>query len=306
MKRPTQPADALAVLAGTPGARYLAGGTNLVDLMKLGIETPGLLVRCHRSPVRRHRRRPGRRATCGRRRAQQRPGREPGSPAPLPGARAGRAGGGIDPASQHGHRRRQPVAEDPLFVLSGRHQALQQAGARVGCPAREGEHHNLAILGRVAALHRHPPVGHGGGPRCARRSRARYRTCRTATGPARPVLPPCPATTPSWRRPSSWRADHRGRAAGVATGGEVTVPQGPERASYAFAIGSVAAALDVADGVVRDVRIALGAVAPLPWRAHRAEQAMRGGPATEQAFRDAADASSLRLNRCATTATRCR
>src|SRR2546426_8614553 len=41
---PTQPADALAVLAGTPGARYLGGGTNLVDLMKLGVETPGLLV----------------------------------------------------------------------------------------------------------------------------------------------------------------------------------------------------------------------------------------------------------------------
>jgi xanthine dehydrogenase YagS FAD-binding subunit len=41
---------------------------------------------------------------------------------------------------------------------------------------------------------------------------------------------------------------------------------------------------------VRDVRIALGAVAPFPWRAHRAEQALLGRPATEQAFRDAADA----------------
>jgi xanthine dehydrogenase YagS FAD-binding subunit len=63
-----------------------------------------------------------------------------------------------------------------------------------------------------------------------------------------------------------------------------------ERASYAFAIGSVAAALGVADGVVRDVRLALGAVAPVPWRAHRAEQELRGRAATEQAFRDAADA----------------
>jgi xanthine dehydrogenase YagS FAD-binding subunit len=62
-----------------------------------------------------------------------------------------------------------------------------------------------------------------------------------------------------------------------------------ERASFSFAIGSVAAALDVADGVVRDVRIALGAVAHRPWRAYRAEAALRGSPATEAVFREAAD-----------------
>jgi xanthine dehydrogenase YagS FAD-binding subunit len=53
-----------------------------------------------------------------------------------------------------------------------------------------------------------------------------------------------------------------------------------DRASYAFALVSVAAALDVADGVVRDVRLALGAVAPVPWRARAAESALRGQPAT--------------------------
>ena len=52
----------------------------------------------------------------------------------------------------------------------------------------------------------------------------------------------------------------------------------------------MAAALEVADGVVRDVRIALGAVAPVPWRAYRAEQALQGRPATEQAFGEAAEA----------------
>ena len=40
-----------------------------------------------------------------------------------------------------------------------------------------------------------------------------------------------------------------------------------DRASYAFGVASVAAALDVADGVVQDARLALGAVAPVPWRA---------------------------------------
>ena len=63
-----------------------------------------------------------------------------------------------------------------------------------------------------------------------------------------------------------------------------------DRSSYAFALVSVAAALEVEDGVVGDVRIALGGVAHKPWRAWKAESALRGGPATEEAFRDAMDA----------------
>src|SRR6266481_335275 len=63
-----------------------------------------------------------------------------------------------------------------------------------------------------------------------------------------------------------------------------------DRASYAFALVSVAAALDVADGVVRDVRIALGGVAPRPWRATKAEAVLRGAPATGEVFGRAAEA----------------
>jgi xanthine dehydrogenase YagS FAD-binding subunit len=62
-----------------------------------------------------------------------------------------------------------------------------------------------------------------------------------------------------------------------------------ERASYAFALVSVAAALDVEDGVVRDVRIALGGVAHKPWRAIKAEEALRSEPAGEANFRAAAE-----------------
>jgi xanthine dehydrogenase YagS FAD-binding subunit len=74
-----------------------------------------------------------------------------------------------------------------------------------------------------------------------------------------------------------------------------------DRASYAFALVSVAAALDVADGTVRDVRLALGGVAPKPWRAWKAEEALRGQPATEATFITAAeaelaDAAGLRDN----------
>jgi xanthine dehydrogenase YagS FAD-binding subunit len=63
-----------------------------------------------------------------------------------------------------------------------------------------------------------------------------------------------------------------------------------DRASYAFALISVAAALEVEDGVVKEVRIALGGVAHKPWRAKAAEAALKGGPATETAFRAAAAA----------------
>ncbi len=49
-----------------------------------------------------------------------------------------------------------------------------------------------------------------------------------------------------------------------------------DRASYAFALVSVAAALDLRDGVVRNTRIALGGVAPKPWRAVASENALLG------------------------------
>jgi xanthine dehydrogenase YagS FAD-binding subunit len=75
-----------------------------------------------------------------------------------------------------------------------------------------------------------------------------------------------------------------------------------DRSSYAFALVSVAAALELApDGTVQDVRLALGGVAPKPWRAVTAEAALRGRPATQDSFRAAAraelaDAQPLRDN----------
>ena len=63
-----------------------------------------------------------------------------------------------------------------------------------------------------------------------------------------------------------------------------------DRASYAFALVSVAAVLAVEGGTVRAVRLALGGVAHKPWRATAAEHALTGGPATEEAFRAAAEA----------------
>ncbi|MFJ6728460.1 FAD binding domain-containing protein [Streptomyces sp. NPDC091281] len=63
-----------------------------------------------------------------------------------------------------------------------------------------------------------------------------------------------------------------------------------DRASYAFALVSVAAALAVEDGRVTEARLALGGVGTRPWRAAAAERVLVGGPATEEAFRRAAEA----------------
>jgi len=62
-----------------------------------------------------------------------------------------------------------------------------------------------------------------------------------------------------------------------------------DRASYAFALVSVAAALDLDGGKIRAARIALGGVAPKPWRATLAEQALIGQQATLFTFQGAAE-----------------
>ena len=63
-----------------------------------------------------------------------------------------------------------------------------------------------------------------------------------------------------------------------------------DRASYAFALVSVAAALDISGGTINDVRIAMGGVAPKPWRAFKAEKKLIGKALTDENFRAAADA----------------
>lgn len=63
-----------------------------------------------------------------------------------------------------------------------------------------------------------------------------------------------------------------------------------DRASYAFALVSVAVALELDGERVGSVRLALGGVAHKPWRAEHAEARLLGGPATRAAFREAAEA----------------
>jgi xanthine dehydrogenase YagS FAD-binding subunit len=64
-----------------------------------------------------------------------------------------------------------------------------------------------------------------------------------------------------------------------------------DRASYAFALASAAVAVDVANGRIRDARVALGGVGTKPWRSRPAERALAGKPATAATFRAAANAA---------------
>ncbi len=65
-----------------------------------------------------------------------------------------------------------------------------------------------------------------------------------------------------------------------------------DRASYQFALVSAAVALELDRGTIRTARVALGGVAPVPWRAHDAEAALVGSPATAGSYERAADAAT--------------
>ena len=64
-----------------------------------------------------------------------------------------------------------------------------------------------------------------------------------------------------------------------------------DRASYAFALVAVAAALELDGDTIRQARVVLGGVAHKPWRSQEAEAALAGKPATEESFRRAAEAA---------------
>jgi xanthine dehydrogenase YagS FAD-binding subunit len=64
-----------------------------------------------------------------------------------------------------------------------------------------------------------------------------------------------------------------------------------DRASYAFALVAVAAALDINSGRIRQARVVMGSVAHKPWRSREAEAALSGKQASEENFRSAAEAA---------------
>jgi len=71
-----------------------------------------------------------------------------------------------------------------------------------------------------------------------------------------------------------------------------------DRESYEFAVASAAVALDLVDGLVRTSRIALGGVATVPWRAGRAEDTLSGKPINQSTARAAAEAAFATAHPC--------
>jgi xanthine dehydrogenase YagS FAD-binding subunit len=159
-----------------------------------------------------------------------------------------------------------------------------------GCPARQGEHRNLAIIGHSE----HCVATH---PSDMAVALAAFDAIVHVVGPAGEREIPLvdfhrlPGDTP--QHDTMLARDELIVAVAVpalAFAGNSRYRKVRECASFSFALVSVAVALDVAGGVVRDVRIAFGGLAHKPWRAYAAEEALRGSAADEQSFGKAADA----------------
>ncbi|MFE4667194.1 FAD binding domain-containing protein [Streptomyces sp. NPDC056716] len=281
---------ALALLGADPGARYLGGGTHLIDLMKSGVERPTRLVDVSGLSLDRVERsadgslRIG--ATVTNSDLAAHPDVRRDHPALAQAVLAGASGQLRNMATVGGNllqRTRCPYFTDPTGPCNKR-------APGSGCPAVRGEHRNHAVLGASA----HCVAVHPSDMAVALIAFDALISYETADGTGE--LPLAGLYLPVADTPHRETALPPGA---LITG--VTLPPAPiaaharyrkvrERASYAFAIGSVAAALDVTDGVVRDVRLAFGAVASRPWRARTAERMLTGGPATPTAFARAAEA----------------
>jgi xanthine dehydrogenase YagS FAD-binding subunit len=280
---------AVATLSAVPNAAFLAGGTNLVDLMKLGIETPDMLVDVRRLT------------------SERIEDLEDG------GLRIGAAVPNSVLAADTKVRTRYPALSQALLAgASGQLRNLATTGGNLlqrtrcvyfydtttpcnkrepgsGCSAIEGFNKNHAVLGASE----HCVATHPSDMAVAMTALEAFVNAWGPEGERRiPIedLHRLPGDEPE----RDTTLEHGELITSIdlpplAFSSHSKYRKVRERASYAFALVSVAAALDVQDGVVRDVRIALGGVAHMPWRATKTEEALRGEPASEENFRAAAD-----------------
>jgi xanthine dehydrogenase YagS FAD-binding subunit len=282
--------QAALAAAAAPGARFLGGGTNLVDLMRLGVETPELLVDVTRLPFGEiHDTAEG-------------------------GLRIGAGVRNSDLAADHRVRQRYPALARALLAgASGQLRnrattagnllqrtrcayfqdvttACNKRDPGSGCSARAGDHRNLAIVGwsehcvathpsdMAVALVVFDAVVHV-------RSREGGRVIPLED------LHRLPGDEP-------WR-DTVLEPGELIVAVELPKPRSftrstyrkvRERSSFEFALVSVAVALAIEVGEIAEARIALGGIAHRPWRARAAEAVLRDAPATEESFRRAAEA----------------
>jgi xanthine dehydrogenase YagS FAD-binding subunit len=291
--RPASIAEAVAA-AAEPGAAYLAGGTNLLDLMKGGITRPHRLVDVSRLP--------------GLDRIEHQPD---GS------VRIGALVRNADLAHDPQFARAYPAIAEAL--LSGASAQLRNAATvggnllqrtrceyfydvasacnkrqpGTGCDARDGENRLHAVLGwSEACIATHPSdfcvplvaldaVVEIEGRAGRRVVAVEALHCLPGDTPERETALEPGDLIVALRLPGEARA----------FSAHQRYLKVRERTSYAFAIVSATAALQIEQGAIREARLALGGVAAKPWRAHAAEEVLRGARPGPDAYRRAAEAA---------------
>jgi xanthine dehydrogenase YagS FAD-binding subunit len=295
-EQPADAAAAVAMLAREPGAKVLGGGTNLVDLMRLGVETPATLVDVTRLPFDGIEETPdgGLRIGASVRNSDLAANELVQSRYPLLSqAVCGGASGQLRNQATVGgnllQRTRCLYFQDVTLPCNKR-----EPGS--GCPALEGEHRNLAIIGwSEHCVATHPSD-------MAVALAALDAVVRVVGSKGERTLPllgfhRLPGDEPE--RDTVLEHDELVtwvELPALALARHSLYRKVRERASFSFAIVSVAAALAIDDDIVRDARLALGGVAHMPWRATTAEAELRGAPATAESFARAAEAE-LSLSR---------
>jgi len=282
-------ADAVNQVGATPGAKFLAGGTNLVDLMKVRVETPAKLIDVTHLPLDRVEKTPN------------------------GGLKIGALVRNSDLAYHPLVERHYPILSSA--ILAGASQQLRnmatvggnlvqrtrcayfydltmdcnkrQPGA--GCAAKNGLNRMNAILGTSeACIAVHPSdmcvalavlesSVHVVGPRGERTiSLSDFHRLPGDTPHHETNLEPDELITAVVLPPQGFAANH-------------TYIKIRDRMSYAFALVSVAVGLELDGGKIKEARFALGGVAHRPWRNARSEAALAGQPPTAAAFAKAAD-----------------
>ncbi|MCW2525327.1 MAG: Periplasmic aromatic aldehyde oxidoreductase, binding subunit YagS [Pseudonocardiales bacterium] len=298
--------SAVALLSERPDAVLLGGGTNLVDLMKLGVARPTCLIDVSRL---------------------SRPDVELLDDG---GLRIGSNVRNSVLAADVSVRQLFPVLSEALLAgASGQLRNMATTAGNLlqrtrclyfqdvtkpcnkrdpgsGCPAIEGQHHNLAVLGGSdACIATHPSdmavamtalgaVVHVQGARGVRSIPIDDLYLLPGDDPQREYTIAHDEVITSVVVPA------------LTFGAVSAYRKARERASYAFAIGSVAAAVDVEAGIVRDVRIGLGAVARNRGARLSPKLLCAVSRPPSKILRAPSMPSWPRPDRCATTATRCR
>ena len=281
--------SALGLLSRTPNAKFLGGGTNLVDLMRENIEQPDALIDVTALPF----------STID----ELSDG----------GVSIGAAVKNTAVANHPLIRRRYPfLAQAIVFGASGQIRNMATVAGNLmqrtrclyfydgaarcnkrtpgsGCDAIDGFNRMHAILGASdSCIATHPS------DMCV--ALAALDATVVVEGPngARKIpfdeFHRLPGDTP--HIDTNLRPDELITAVqlpSVPVAAHSTYRKVRDRASYAFALVSVAAAMSVEGGVIKEIRLALGGVAHRPWRAREAERVLAGAPATAATFQRAAD-----------------